>query len=128
MQELYDKRLNILIHGIEEDGNNVWEKREKTIEKFAEFLEKGLKIENPDDVEFVDIHRLPQHPVNNRGKTFHRPMIVKLLTMNDKNLIFKKLKNLKAYNIEKMQGRDFNSYVYVSEHLPVTFQQQKNYY
>ena len=45
--------------------------------------------------------------------------------MSDKNLIFKKLKNLKAYNIEKKQGRDFNPYVYVSEHLPVKFQEQR---
>ena len=44
--------------------------------------------------------------------------------MCHKNLIFKKLKNLKAYNIEKKQGRDFNPYVYVSEHLTVMFQQQ----
>ena len=42
----------------------------------------------------------------------------------DKNLIFKKLKNLKAYNIEKKQGRNFNPYVYVSEHLTLMFQQQ----
>ena len=34
MKESYDKKLNILIHGIQEDNNNVWEKREKTIEKF----------------------------------------------------------------------------------------------
>ena len=31
MKESYDKRLNILIHGVKEDNNNVWEKREKTI-------------------------------------------------------------------------------------------------
>ena len=34
MKESYHKRLNILIHGIKEDNNNVWEKREKTIKKF----------------------------------------------------------------------------------------------
>ena len=44
MKESYDKRLNILIHGIQEDNNNVWEKREKTIEKFQDFLKNGLKI------------------------------------------------------------------------------------
>ena len=37
MLESYDERLNILIHGIKEDGNNAWEKQEKTIEKFIEF-------------------------------------------------------------------------------------------
>ena len=61
----------------------------KTVEKFTEFLKKGLKIENPGDVEFADIYRLPQYPVNNHGKTFHWPIIVKLLTMSDKNLMFK---------------------------------------
>ena len=43
----------------------------------AELLEMGRKIENPDDVKFVDIHRLSQHLVNNRGKTFHWPIIAK---------------------------------------------------
>ena len=31
MQESYDKRLNVLIHGIKEDYDNVWEKREKPL-------------------------------------------------------------------------------------------------
>ena len=38
MKKFYDKRLNILIHGIQEDNNNVWAKREKIIEKFQDFL------------------------------------------------------------------------------------------
>jgi len=71
MQEAYNNRLNILIHGIKEDGDNIWEKRDKTIEKFQDFLIQGLKIEYPDDVEFFDIHRLPQHPVKKDGKTFY---------------------------------------------------------
>jgi len=29
MQECYDKRLNVLIHGVKEDGENVWEKRKQ---------------------------------------------------------------------------------------------------
>ena len=37
-----------------------------------------------------------QHPVKNYGRPITRPIIVKLLTMNDKNLIFKSLKNLKS--------------------------------
>ena len=28
MQKSYNKKLNISIHGIKEDGNNVWEKQE----------------------------------------------------------------------------------------------------
>ena len=34
MKESYDKRLNILIHGIQEDNNNVWEKRKKLLRIF----------------------------------------------------------------------------------------------
>jgi len=125
MQESYDKRLNILIHGIKEDGDNVWEKREKTIEKFQDFLVQGLKIEDPDDIEFVDIHQLPQHPVKKDEKTFHRPIIVKLLTMSDKNLIFRNAKNLKEYNKELKQNHNFSPYVYVSKHLPTKFQRKR---
>ena len=55
MKESYEKRLNILIHGIQEDNNNVWEKREKTIEKFQDFLKNGLKI-NPNEIKLSDIH------------------------------------------------------------------------
>ena len=42
MKESYDKRLNNLIHGNQEVNNNVWEKREKTIEKFR-FFKEGFK-------------------------------------------------------------------------------------
>ena len=49
------------------------------------------------DVEYVDIHRLPQHLVKRNGKTVHRPIVVKLFTVNDKNVIFKSAKNLKEY-------------------------------
>jgi len=62
MQESYNKRLNILIHGIEEDENQVREKRETTIEKFEKFRTDGLNID-PDNIEVADIHRLPQYPI-----------------------------------------------------------------
>ena len=78
MQESYNKRLNVLIHGIEEDEGNAWEKREATVQKFKTFLNDGLNI-NPDDIELDDIHRLPQHPIKKNGKTMHRPIIVKLI-------------------------------------------------
>ena len=82
MKESYDKRLNILIHGIQENNNNVWEKTEKTIEKFI--LKNDLKI-NPNKIMLSDIHRLPQQPITKNGRPVHRPIIVKLLTIHDKN-------------------------------------------
>ena len=38
----YDKRLNILVHGVKEDSDNAWQKRDRTIEKFEQFLQNGL--------------------------------------------------------------------------------------
>ena len=120
MQESYDKRLNILVHGFKEDSDNAWEKRDRTIEKFEQFLQNGLKIADPNDVEYVDI----QHPVKRNGKTVLRPIIVKLLTMSDKNEIFENAKNLKDYNNQLKEDNSNNPTVYITEHLPHKFQQQ----
>ena len=114
MQESYYERLNILVHGVKEDSDNVWEKRDKTIKKFEQFLPNGLKITDPNDVEYVDIHRLPQHPVKRNGKTVHRPIIVKILTMSDKNEIFKNAKNLKDYNNQLKEDNSNNPTVYIT--------------
>ena len=97
MQESYSKRLNVLIHGIEEDESNTWEKPEETGQKFETFLNDGLNID-PDDIKLVDIHRLLQYPIKKNGKTVHRPIIVKLTSTQDKNRIFSSAKNLKTYN------------------------------
>ena len=43
MKESYDKRLNNLIYGIQEDNNNVLEKRKKTIEKLLRFFKEWFK-------------------------------------------------------------------------------------
>ena len=75
MQESYDKRLNILINGVTEDSDCAWEKKEKkTLEKFQDFSKNGLKIRDPMDIEYVDIHRLPQYPVQKHGRSVHRPI------------------------------------------------------
>ena len=124
MQESYSKRLNVLIHGIEEDESNTWEKREETVQKFETFLNDGLNID-PDDIELVDIHRLPQYPIKKNGKTVHRPIIVKLTSTQDKNRIFSSAKNLKTYNETRRSYDEHSPYVYVTEHLPAKFQQQR---
>ena len=53
MKASYDKRLNILIHGIREDENQAWEKRDETVKKFQNFLEKGLKIQDSEDLQIT---------------------------------------------------------------------------
>ena len=62
MQDSYNKRLNILIHGVEENERSVWENHEETLQKFENFLTKALDID-PDNVEIAGIHRPPQKPV-----------------------------------------------------------------
>ena len=59
MRESYEKRLNIIVHSIMEDQDTPWEKQDKTKSKFKDFLINGLKIKDPNKIEYVDIHRLP---------------------------------------------------------------------
>ena len=68
MKEMYDKRLNLLIHGLlEESAASTWETQQIT-QIFHEFLYKGLNIDS-NSMNIIDIHRLPQRPVfANRAK------------------------------------------------------------
>lgn len=125
-KEVYDKRFNILVHGIDENKENVWETRWDSETKFRNFLKIGLKIPNTHEVAIVDVHRLPQHSISKHGKRIVRPIIAKLTSYSDKNLIMRSLKNLKTYNEErKTELGDSANYVYVTEHLPRELQQQK---
>ena len=72
MKESYDKRLNILIHGVKEDSVSSWEKHQTTVTKFQDFSKNELKTNDPDEIEFVDIHRLPRHPTTGDPLCFYR--------------------------------------------------------
>ena len=96
MQESYDKRLNLLIHGIEE--SDAWETLEKTKKLIHNFMKDGLLIDDPSTISLADYHRLPQQPISRNNHKVHRPIIIKLANSTDKKLIFTKLKNLKKYN------------------------------
>ena len=124
MKELYDKRLNILVHGLEET-ESVWETKEKSKVIFETFLKEGLKIE-PHLIHPIDVHRLPQHPVFKNQKKITRPIIVKLADSFEKHLIMKSLKNLKAYNETRCKENHRNqSQVFISDYLPQEFQKHK---
>ena len=125
MPESCNKRLNMLIHGIKEDDNKAWETRDETKAKFNNFVKEGLNIEDPNDIELVDIHRLPQHPVSKFGRRIYWPIIVKLLTIQDKRMIYKSVMNLKAYSDRLKSEQKPQPYVYVSDHLPQSFQNQR---
>ena len=51
MQESYDKRLNVLIHGPEESNKTDWETREIKQETIYKFFQKGLQIKEPRTIE-----------------------------------------------------------------------------
>ena len=54
-REAYSKRLNLLVHSIEESIGEVWETKQSTSEKFDQFLENGLKICRS-YIKVIDIH------------------------------------------------------------------------
>ena len=78
MKESYEKRLNILIHGFEEDRNSAWVTRQETLKIIHQFMREGLKIENPSRFVFADYHRLPQRPLYKNRQKVDRPVIIKL--------------------------------------------------
>ena len=124
--EIYSKRFNILVHGIEENKENAWETKCESEDKFRSFLTNALKIPNSHEIVVADVHRLPQHSVSKHGRRITRPIIAKLTSYVDKNLIMKSLKNLKSFNqSRKDEFGDRMSYVYVTEHLPRELQFQK---
>ena len=73
MQESYDKRLNILLHGIEEDVDSVWETRDVTLQKIHDFMKEGLQIVDLISITLTDYYRLPQQPVYRNYCKVNRP-------------------------------------------------------
>ena len=81
-------------------------------------MSDGL-ILDPASINISDIYRLPQHPIYKNGKKITRLVIIKLSRGLDKQSIFKAVKTLKNFN------QNFNSKVYITEHLPAEFMKQK---
>ena len=136
-QESCNKRLNLLIHGVEEKSS-VWEDKTQTLVKLNKFLKEGLQIE-PSSLQLVDMHRLPQRLLIIRVKRVTRSIIIKLKNASDKHRIMSNLKQayLKIYNQQKREDHSCSSKtnnhqssrspVYVIEHLPQAFLQQKKF-
>ena len=125
-KELYDKRFNILVYGMEENLENAWETKYESERKFRNFLRDALKIPESHTISIADVHRLPQHSVSKNGERIHRPIIAKLTSYADKNLVMRSLNKLKNYNNDKKKRLGDNvGYVYVTEHLPREVLQQK---
>ena len=65
MRESYDKRWNLLVYGLEKTEGDETKNQTKAI--FHKLLTKALGLA-PDDIDVVDLHRLPQHPIRREGK------------------------------------------------------------
>ena len=125
MRENYEKRMNILIHEIEEDTKSVWDSNIETRIKFNNFISGALKLD-PTAIAIADIHRLPQRPKFKDGIKVTRPIIVKLVHTKDKNLIYQNLRELKSFNEEKKKKSIVNARpVYITDHFPKLFLRQK---
>jgi len=59
MQESYEKRFNILIHGLEENVESALENRAQTKESLQIFMKDCLKIEDPTTISIGGFYRLP---------------------------------------------------------------------
>ena len=98
MKESFEKCLNILIHGLEENHRLAWESRPETLESIHQFMREGLNIEDPSRFVFVDYYRLLQRPLHKNRQRVDEPAIIKLTNATDKQVIFLHLKNLKPHN------------------------------
>ena len=106
-QEHYSKRMNILIHSIEEQPR---ENKEQTNKIVCNFLKEVLHC---NDIKLIDCHRMSSAStkIHSRRSTW-RPIICKFLTMEEKSRIFSSIAVLKDYN------KNNNSRIFLTNHLP----------
>ena len=127
MRESYSKRLNLLIHGLDET-KEAWKTKTQTKLTLAKFFQEGLDLDL-NSISLVDCHRLPQRPIIKQGQKITRPIIIKLTNAFDKSVICNSASNLKKYNQQfwgssATNGRSRKS-VYITEHLPQQLYHQK---
>ena len=127
MRESYSKRLNLLIHGLEET-KDAWETKSQIKTTLTKFFSEGLELDL-NSISLVDCHRLPQRPAFKQDQKITRPIIIKLTNAFDKSVIFNSASNLKKFNrqtSESLATNDCNyKSVYITEHLPQKLYHQK---
>ena len=116
LADLYNKRTNLIIHGL--PATNVNEDRNESLAQVQKFLKDNLKIDQR--IFIVDAHRMKS---NNTIKKSPRwtasPLIFRVATLFDKDLIFKNLANLKPSNSSTRQS------IYITPHLPSSMVKQR---
>ena len=115
MRESYDKRLNVLIHGLKETER---ESKQQSKIIFEAFLKEALNLEHG-SIKIIDLHRLPQRAVKKADKKVIRPIIIKLLSTYDKDKLYGNISKLKAYNKNRATP------IFITEHLPKIFYNHK---
>ena len=125
-RELYDRRWNVLIHGVEDDITK-YEDYHVSEEKVRDILRDGLQLENWDTIIISDCHRLPQKPLKPQRtlrsdkKNKRRPLVFKVTTRKDCSAIWDSCKNLQEFN----DLRAADEKIYFTKHLPKQLQEQK---
>ena len=123
MAEYNSKRFNFLIFGVTDP--QAYESKSECLTLVREFLEQTAQVPGAEHFRINDCHRLPQRPIEPSPETTHvkrRPIIVKLASLIDKDIIFKNLKDLPAINEHRLKGSKY----FVSDHLPRPMKVQKD--
>ena len=95
MAEFKSKELNVIFNNIPQD--DLQEDMKASLEKAKTVMKEVLKID--DEVNITHAHRLPKG-----GSDSCRPLIVKVASMFDKDKLWKKVGNVRAYNEGKEDG------------------------
>ena len=86
-QEVYNRRENLRFFGIPESTTGA----ENTFEVMRNFLKEELDLENAENIEFQRAHRI------GRKKTGEaRPVIVRFLRFPERELVFRKARELES--------------------------------
>ena len=122
---------NLIIGNIPENGK--WESREQAYISVRKFLDELFSFEkvadetnwvDPRQIVIEDAHRLPSNPLTfnpNKIVGLKRSLIIRCQTVLDRNIILKRCKYLKNYNL----GKNGYNVVYIKRHYPAEIQDQE---
>ena len=102
ISEMNSREYNITIGNLPQAGD--YEDKEVSVEKVQSVLNTVLNIPNVDKIVIRNAHRLPARKVGDR-----KPLIFKLSTQTDKDIIWRHLPALVTYNAD----REFKDKVFI---------------
>ena len=108
------RKYNVIIDNVTQD--DMFETREDSVKKVRDVLTNVLQINDAGQIGIADAHRLP----TSKGRS---PLIFKLRSMTDKDLIWKNIMHVKTFNNKQANN---NNKVYVNmHHYPAKLQRDK---